>query len=59
MTEISNSTRTADEIQSWQARRLSVAEREAADNNVAASKKRIAEEHHADRLKGLNISQVT
>jgi hypothetical protein len=41
MTEITNDVRTADEMQAGQARRLSAAEREAADINAAAAKKRI------------------
>ena len=37
---------------------LSAAEREAADINAAAAKKRIAEEHHAGRLKGAQALYV-
>jgi hypothetical protein len=58
MTEITNDVRTADEMQAGQARRLSAAEREAADINAAAAKKRIAEEHHAGRLKGAQALYV-
>ena len=58
MTETTNDIRTADEQQSNQARRMSVAEREAADHNAVANKKRIAEEHHAGRLKGAEVLYV-